>query len=173
MAAGTSVSVGSTESRQLYNTLHPIWDPGKDDFISLPPQVYSLMVALTQYSATPTQEEESRSELDSHANMPVVGCHATILADSGKDVDVSPFTPDYKSMMVRLVDAAVAYSCPYLGTTYIFVIQNTLYIPLMKINLLPPFILREKGIVVNNAPKIQVDAPTTQDHLLYFPKTKL
>ena len=35
---------------------------------------------------------ESRTELDSHANMPVVGKHAYIIAETGKKVDVSPFT---------------------------------------------------------------------------------
>ena len=40
---------------------------------------------------------ESRTELDSHANMPVVRKHAYIIAETGKKVDVSPFTPDSKT----------------------------------------------------------------------------
>ena len=35
----------------------------------------------------------SRTELDSHANMPVVGRHVVVLANTGRDVDVNPFTP--------------------------------------------------------------------------------
>ena len=40
----------------------------------------------------------SRNDLDSHANIVVVGKHATILADNGNKVDVIPFTPDYQVM---------------------------------------------------------------------------
>ena len=47
---------------------------------------------------------ESRTELDSHANMPVVGKHAYIIDETSKKVDVSPFTPDYKLLTVSLVD---------------------------------------------------------------------
>ena len=52
---------------------------------------------------------ESRTELDSHANMPVVGKHAYIIVETGKKVDVSPFTPDYQPLMVTLVDTTVWY----------------------------------------------------------------
>ena len=53
--------------------------------------------------------DESRTELDSHGNMPVVGENAYVLANTGKTVDVTPFTPDYKSMCVPLADAAIQY----------------------------------------------------------------
>ena len=46
---------------------------------------------------------ESCMELDSHANMPVVGKHAYVIAETRKKVDVSPFTPDYKLLTVPLV----------------------------------------------------------------------
>ena len=38
--------------------------------------------------------EDSRTELDSHSNMPVVGKNCFILADTGKTAEVSPYTPD-------------------------------------------------------------------------------
>ena len=72
---------------------------------------------------------ESRTELDSHPNMPVVGKHAYIIAKTGKKVDVSPFTPDYQPLTVPLVDATVRYDNPYNGKPYILVLQNTLYVP--------------------------------------------
>ena len=50
----------------------------------------------------------SRTDLDSHANMVVVGKHPAITNDAGRKV--SPFTPDYESLSkVLIVDAAVAY----------------------------------------------------------------
>ena len=82
---------------------------------------------------------ESCMELDSHANMPVVGKHAYIIAKTGKKVDVSPFTPDYQPLTVPLVDAAVRYNNPYNGKPYILVLWNALYVPSMENNLIPPF----------------------------------
>jgi hypothetical protein len=52
-------------------------------------------------------EESSRTELDSHANMPVIGWHAYLISDTGRIADVNPFTPDYNSIQVPIVDAAV------------------------------------------------------------------
>ena len=40
-------------------------------------------------------KEQSRTELDSHANMCVVGKCALVLSNTGKKADMSPFTPDY------------------------------------------------------------------------------
>ena len=47
--------------------------------------------------------ESSRTELDSHANMPVIGRNAYILSKIGETVDVAPFTPVYKPISVELV----------------------------------------------------------------------
>ena len=98
--------------------------------------------------------------------MPVVGKHAYIIAETGKKVDVSPFTPDYKPLTVPLVDAMVKYDNPYNGKTYILVLRNALYVPSMENNLIPPFMLREMGVVVNDVPKIHKEDPTVDDHAI-------
>ena len=67
-------------------------------------------------------DEESRTELNSHANMVVVGRNTLILAEHGKTVDVSPFTPDYKPTEYQLVDAAIQYDDLFNGEQYILVI---------------------------------------------------
>jgi hypothetical protein len=103
--------------------------------------------------------------------MPVVGRHAYILAETGKTVEVSPYTPDYKAMQVPLVDAAVRYDCPFAGKSYILVIRNALHVPSMNNNLIPPFLLREAGITVSDVPKIHVADPTEDDHAITFPDT--
>ena len=116
---------------------------------------------------------ESQTELDSHANMPVVGRNAYVLSDLGQKVDVSPFTTDYKSMQISVVDAAVLYDCPFTGNLIVFVIRNALYVPAMVNNLIPPFIMREQGIEVNETPKIQAQDPKESDHSLRFHETNL
>ena len=117
---------------------------------------------------------ESHTELDSHANMPVVGKHAYIIAETGKNVDVSPFTPDYKPLTMPLVDAMVKCNNPYNRKSYILVLRSGLYVPSMDNNLIPPFMLREMGVTVNDVPKIHKEDPTvdptvTVGHILIFP----
>ena len=114
---------------------------------------------------------ESHTELDSHANMPVVGKHAYIIAETGKKVDVSPFTPDYKPLTIPLVDATVKYDNPNNGKTYILGLCNALYVPSMDHNLIPPFMLREMGVTVNDVPKIHKENPTVDDHAITFAET--
>ena len=61
---------------------------------------------------TQDANESSRTELDSHTNMPVIGKNAYILSKIGESVDVAPFTPDYKPISVELVDAALNMNVP-------------------------------------------------------------
>ena len=83
-------------------------------------------------------DESSRTELDSHANMPVTGKNASILSIIGETVDVAPYTPDYKPIMVELVDAALKYECFYSGETRILIIRRRLhqqkYIQVERVN---------------------------------------
>ena len=102
--------------------------------------------------------------------MPVVGRNSFIISETGKRVDVSPFTPDYKPMVASIVGAAIQYDDPYDGQQYIFVIRNALHVPSMQNNLIPPFILREAGITVNDVPKIHRDDPTEDDHAIFSRK---
>jgi hypothetical protein len=118
-------------------------------------------------------DEPTRTELDSHANMPVVGRNAYIISDTGRVAEVNPFTPDYNAMQVPIVDAAIQYDCPHSGISYILVIRNALHFPSMVHNLLPPFILREAGVKVCDTPKIQMDDPTVDHHSIHFPETNL
>ena len=116
--------------------------------------------------------ENSSTELDSIASMPVVGKHAFIILDTGRMTDVQAYSPDCESMHIHIVDAAVKYECPYEGTKYILVIRNALHVPSMQHNLIPPFMMREAGVTVFDIPKIQVNDPSDKDHSIYFPETK-
>ena len=97
--------------------------------------------------------KELRTELDSHANIVVVGRNTTIINDTGRTVEVSPFTPDYSSLQnVPVVDAAIGYDCEYTGESYLLVVMNAISVPSMDHNLIPPFIMREAGIDVRTTP---------------------
>ena len=58
-------------------------------------KIFDALAAVITVSDASAEEGHGhlRTELDSHANMPVAGQHAYILAESGKYVDVNPFTP--------------------------------------------------------------------------------
>ena len=82
-----------------------VWDPGGQRKLStgLNACLSSCIGATAMIAATDdddrndmeVQDEESRTELDSHANMCVVGKCALVLSNTGKKADVSPFAPDH------------------------------------------------------------------------------
>ncbi len=59
-------------------------------------------------------ENQSTTQLDSHANMVVVGSQATVFGQSGKSADVQPFSNDCSKLKsVPIIDADMAYDCLY------------------------------------------------------------
>ena len=128
--------------------------------ITMCQSIYSLMATIMDVDVASNEDTESRTELDSHATMPVVRRNAFIIANTGRIAHVNPFTPDYNSMQVPIVDAALQYDCPYDGKIYVLIVRNALHVPNMTNNLISPFVMREAGVVVNDTPKIQCGQPT-------------
>ena len=113
--------------------------------------------------------EDPRTELDSHANMVVLGGNAFIFESTNRHCNVQPFDPSIGvASKVPIVDGAVAYECPYTGETYILLFRNALHVPHLKNNLIPPFIMRAAGVLVNDRPKIHCKDPTVDDHCIQF-----
>ena len=106
--------------------------------------------------------------------MVVLGKHAIVIADTGKTAQVTPFTPDYKSMAnVPIVDGALAYVCPYTRKCHILISHIAFHVPSIEQNLIPPFIMREAGLIVNDTPKFHVLEPSVEDHSIYFKDEKV
>eukprot|EP00957_Ditylum_brightwellii_P187227 14259256-Ditylum_brightwellii.AAC.2 len=62
----------------------------------------------------------SRSELNSHVTMVVMGRNAVILNDTGRIAEVQPFTPRYKSLeSVKILDAVVLYEDQHTIQTFV------------------------------------------------------
>lgn len=55
------------------------------------------------------KDEGSRTELDSHANMPVLGINCYVIAEVGKAATLQRYRPDYEPMDIPLVNEAVQY----------------------------------------------------------------
>jgi hypothetical protein len=118
--------------------------------------------------------ERSRAELDSHANMVVLGKACTIIRRTGLSVNVNAFASEVGSLkQVPLVDAAIVYDDKSTDEQYVLIMYNALYIPSMEHHLIPPFILREAGLKVNELPKIQSREPGPSTHTIFDPGTKL
>jgi hypothetical protein len=150
------------------------WDPGGSPTqpnAHIARIINSALVAVASAEADEASMEVdcSRTELDSHANMVVVGKQCLVIEWSGRTASVNPFTPDYDAMTeVPIVDAAVLYECPFSGNEYILLLRNALHVPAMDNNLIPPFVMRETGIIVNDTPKIYLKDLTVEDHTILF-----
>ena len=95
------------------------------------------------------------TELNSHANMVVIGAQGSIIQKTGRYADVNTLCSDVGTMsMVPIVDAVVAYDCPFSGRTILMVARNALYVESMDHNLVSPFIMRKAGLEVNEQTKI-------------------
>eukprot|EP00957_Ditylum_brightwellii_P201367 15325315-Ditylum_brightwellii.AAC.1 len=68
---------------------------------------------------------ESCTDLDSHANMVVLGRNSKTLSDTGRTADVHPFSPEYNALEgIKIVDGAVLYTDEYTLRNYILVFKN-------------------------------------------------
>ena len=75
---------------------------------------------------------------------------------------------------VPIVDAALEYDRPKTLKTYLIIAKNALHIPSMQHNLIPPFIMQEAGIEVNDAPRIHIrDEATREIHSIMLPQVDL
>ena len=101
--------------------------------------------------------------------MLVLGKHCFVFDGiTNKTCEVLLYDPTIgRATQVPIVDAAIAYDCPYTHKTYILMARNALYVPTLTNNLIPPFIMREAGLEVNDKPKIHCDDPSIEDHSIY------
>ena len=136
--------------------------------------ISGVVANITRDAYGNSEEEDPRTELDLHANMAVLGRNCFIFEWSGKTCSVQPFTSDLGTVQdVPIVDAAVAYDCPLSHQSYILLIRNALYLPSLIHNLIPPFLIREGGAVVNDTAKIHCTGPSKYDHAISFPDRDL
>jgi len=106
--------------------------------------------------------------------MAVVGRHALVVEPTGKTTEVKAFSPDCNVLEeVPIVNAVVKWIHPYEEKECLLLINNALHVPSMDCNLVPPFLMREAGVIVNEVPKIHVRNPSVEDHSLYFTEEKM
>ena len=88
--------------------------------------------------------------------------------------DVNAFSDEVGSMLkVPIVDTLMVFECPFTGATFFLVARNVLYVDSMDHNLIPPFVLREAGLICNDRPLIHSFPPKKEDHSIIDPKSNL
>ena len=108
--------------------------------------------------------------------MIAVGRDCYIVSRSRKVIDVATLAEAAGSLsQVLIVDATIAYNCPQTNKRYILIVRNALYVESMEKNLIPPFILREAGLIVNEGPKQHrpVGDAKEEDHAIIDPGSGL
>ena len=137
------------ETLNLLSGLIDGWDPPTEMMPS------NALKSRTTSLVEGEQVLSGKSELDSHANMVVVGNHWWIISSSKQSVDVSAFDNDVGGLKtVLIVDALLAYDYKIAMKSYLLVVRNTLYGESMSHNLIPPIGMRETGLIVNDTCKI-------------------
>jgi len=115
---------------------------------------------------------ESSTELDSHADSPVVSKNVYILRPTGRKVSVKGFTDQLGApILVPVVDAAITYDCEYTGKSVVLVIRNALHLRNMDVNLIPPFMMRLAGLKVDECPKFLAEKPSQDSHSIFSPES--
>ena len=101
------------------------------------------------------------------------GKYCVIVSKYGKEAIVNSFNDQVSTITFPVVDAAVAYECPWSQTTYILIARKILSVPSMDHNLIPPFILRESGLTVSYTAMIHLEKPSIDDHDIICPNYDL
>ena len=121
------------------------------------------IAALVSNASANNSSPHAKTKLDSHANMAVLGNNCFVFEESGKTCQVSAFSPSIAASTLPIVDAVIIYDCPYSLQSYMLMIRNALYVKDMEDNLIPPFLLREAGLTVDECAKIHAHPqPTAQ-----------
>jgi len=116
--------------------------------------------------------EDVRTELDSHADTCVAGCNTLLVSDEGRQVTVHPYSGEYKPIQgVPIATVATMWVHPQNGQPYILIINEALYFgDRVDVTLLNPNQLRANGILVEDVPR-QFDPKSS--HSIYHPTAQL
>ena len=97
---------------------------------------------------------EHYTELDSHADMCVLGRNAKITHKYKNKVSVTGYDKTMGERQYNIVSGKIAYDNPMTGQPTIVEVNQAIYIPTMSHNLLSPMQLLLNGVKINTKAKI-------------------
>ena len=117
-------------------------------------------------AALMTDESDPRTEIDNHADTCVLGSNALIINDYHRPMKVSGYDEALGIKTLKTVGGIVGYTDPDTGRHYFLQVEQALYAPSMKHNLLCPMQLRTCGVQVSEIPKFLATDPTNETHAI-------
>ena len=122
------------------------------------------VVRTMRVNAVQTDDEEQQIDLDSHADMCIIGQHTLTVHDFNCAVNVVGYDP-LKGIMTPncwTVSAAVSYDCPMKWEVFIIEVHQAILIDQLHDNILCPMQMRMYDVKVNVIPKHLTDNTTDQ-----------
>ena len=110
--------------------------------------------ARSEYQHRPQSTSQCHIELDTHADTTILGSNCIVLAYTGKECEVSPYSSEYKAVPnVPVVTGATVWTNPMDGTTYLLVFHESLWMgDKLDHTLVNPNQLRAYGVSIQDNP---------------------
>ena len=116
-----------------------------------------IVNALTTVATVDVGALEGQSELDSHADTCIVGSSSLVFHDYGRRVNIQGYDPNLGIQRdLPIVSAALAYdSVTEAGhETVLLIVNQAIYLPQLKHNLLCPNQMRANDVIVDECPRM-------------------
>ena len=111
-----------------------------------------------------SKSKESKLDLDSHADICVLGANALLIQDHGRPVNVLSYNPYLVDRTYQKVSGVIGYDHPIMGQTYHLVIHQAISIPCLEHHLLCPMQARVNDITINEITKFLASNPKNETH---------
>ena len=121
---------------------------------------------VAQVASGVRNDKETTLELDSHADISVLGGGALVVADFNELVNVQGYNPSLGTKTYQTITGAVGYCDPTNGSNYHLVIHQAISIPDLDHHLLSPIQCRVVDVEVNDCPKFLTANPTEDSHCI-------
>ena len=113
---------------------------------------------------------ESRTDLDSHADQCAVGRNSLLVHDYDRPINVSGFHPSGPiNNNLRQVSAALAYDDPFTGETTILLVHQAIYVPELEYNLLSTMQVRLNDVTISEVPRFLAENVSDLTHSIAIP----
>jgi hypothetical protein len=109
---------------------------------------------------------ETTLELDSHANICVLGREALFILDYQQPLSVVGYDESLGRKTYQTVSSVVAYDDPQTKRMLHLIINQAIHIPHLDHHLLYPMQCRVNDVIINNLPKFLAANSTDQTHAL-------
>lgn len=129
-----------------------------------------MAVLRTLGSLDVTVPNESRTDLDSHADQCAVRNNCLVVHDYDRPINVTGYDPSGPiAKDLKTVSAALAYDDPLTGETVILMVHQAIHIPDLWHNLLSTMQVRLNDVIINETPRFLTDNATDLTHSLVIP----